>query len=163
MLDRNAAKVAAGETVEAYIARRTEDRCARGLSSAENEPGIFRKHCGRVWGRPIVSVTRADCEGVVEDLDREVAEGRTSANNAKKVWKAFRHAFDDATNAKARSLRVLAANPAIGVRGPDGGGDLSKCFLYPSEFLLLVTCLAIPCHRRRVDAAAVYLYCRRRS
>ncbi len=161
VLDRNAAKVAAGERVAEYIARRAVDRVARGLSSARHETGYLRGHCGRIWERPITEITRADMEALVEDLDGEAADGSTSAANAKKVWKVLRKAFDDATNAKTRALRVLTANPCLGVRGPDSGAQRSKSWLYPSEFLTLVSCPAVPRHHRRVYALATYLYARR--
>src|SRR6202789_171948 len=49
ILDRNAAKVAEGETLGEYIVRREVDRTARGLSSARDEPGPIRMHCARIW------------------------------------------------------------------------------------------------------------------
>jgi integrase len=159
--DPKAAKVEPGETFAAYIARRAVDRTARGLSSACHEPGPIRLHCGRIWERPITAITRDDIEAVVEDLDGEVADETTSAGNAEKVWKYVKQAFDDANNSKTRALRVLTSDPCLGVRGPDSGAQRSKSWLYPSEFLTLVSCLAVPRHHRRVYALAVYLYARR--
>ena len=53
VLDRNAAKVAEGETVAQYVARRADDRVAHGVTSAVEETAFLRKHCGRVQLRRI--------------------------------------------------------------------------------------------------------------
>src|SRR5208282_3968465 len=100
VLDRDAAKVAEGETVGAYVARRAVERVARGISSARDEAGYLRKHCGRIWERPITAISRDDMEALVEDLDGEVADEATSAANAKKVWKVLKKAFADAYDSK---------------------------------------------------------------
>jgi integrase len=68
--------------------------------------------------------------------------------------------FKDAVNAKDRKLRVLKANPADGVRGPERGEAKAKQYLYPSEFLRLVSCGAIPLRYRVAYALAVYTYTR---
>jgi integrase len=158
--DPRAAKVEAGETFGAYIARWSADRVTRGIVSARGDVGALRKHCPRIWDRPITAITRDDVEALVEDLDAEVAYDAISAGSAKQVWKVMRKAFDDATNAKTRALRVLATDPCLGVRGPDGGLQRSKTWLYPSEFLKLVSCVAVPRRRRRAYALGVYLYAR---
>jgi integrase len=61
----------------------------------------------------------------------------------------------------ARLLQPLPLEEGSdGVRGPDTAPQRSKCWLYPSEFLRLINCADVPRRRRRVYAAAVYLYAR---
>ncbi len=79
---------------------------------------------------------------------------------ATNVWGTVSVMFDDAANCKDRSLRVIPANPATGVRPPDKGETTSKQFLYPSEFSKLVACEEVPLARRRLYAFAVYTYTR---
>jgi hypothetical protein len=51
-------------------------------------------------------------------------------------------------------------NPAGGVAPPDRGVKRSKTFLYPDEFMKLVSCEHIPKAWRRIYALAVYTYAR---
>lgn len=81
----------------------------------------------RIWGlekhvypligeKAITAITRSDIEGVVEALDAKVQTGLLRWKTAHNTWGVLSKSFDDATNAKSRVLRVLATNPALGVR-----------------------------------------------
>ena len=67
-------------------------------------------------------------------------------------------AMRDAFKSKNLSLRCRDSNPCLDVEPPDRGTVKSKPYLYPSEFLQLVTCEAIPLAVRRAYALAIYLY-----
>ena len=68
--------------------------------------------------------------------------------------------FADACGAKQRDLRVRQDNPASGVHGPDRGVRKAKVYLWPSEFLKLVSCADVPLRWRRAFAVTTYLYVR---
>src|SRR5262249_19633833 len=89
-----------------------------------------------------------------------VRADKLSWKSAVNVWGIASKMFDDACGSKDRALRVRKDNPAAGVRGPDRGVRKSKAFLWPSEFLALVSCPDIPVSARRSVAIAVYLYLR---
>lgn len=146
-----------GEWAERWCAAREE----RGLTSVGDDRGRLRK-----WVRPalgdklIAEITRADVERLVEDLDARVRAGELSWKTAMNVWGLLTKAFDDACHAKALALRVLDTNPAEGLRGPDRGVHKSKAYLFPAEFIALVSCAAIPAPWRRMYAVTTYLYLR---
>lgn len=48
----------------------------------------------------------------------------------------------------------------MGVRSPERGQDKSKVYLYPSEFLKLISCEAIPVRWRRLYTLATCPYVR---
>ncbi len=62
--------------------------------------------------------------------------------------------------AKRVDLCVRDDNPADGVAGPDEGAKKAKQYLYPSEFLTLVSCDRVPIRWRRLFALAAYTYTR---
>lgn len=62
------------------------------------------------------------------------------------------------SGARNRELRVRADNPARDVRAPERGMPRVGTFLYPSEFLRLAGCRAVPLADRRRYALSVYLY-----
>jgi integrase len=69
-------------------------------------------------------------------------------------------AFSEAANSKRRDLRILASNPALGVRPPKRGSPKTKVYPYPGEFLAVAACAAIPLPWRELHALAVYTYAR---
>src|SRR5439155_22593715 len=91
-------------------------------------------------------LSREAIEGVVSRLDRVVAAfmkdgpgaGRLSPSTAANVWGDLQHALDEAVRAKDPALRVLDANPARDVRGPDGGEDRQGQILYSDELIALL-------------------------
>jgi hypothetical protein len=68
--------------------------------------------------------------------------------------------FRDACECKRVDLCVRDDNPASGIPGPDTGPRKSKVYLWPSEFLALVSCEEAPLKWRRMFAIAAYLYAR---
>ena len=60
----------------------------------------------------------------------------------------------------SRDLRVRDDNPTAGVEGPDRGEKKGKQYLWPSEFLQLVSSPAVPVRWARLFALAVYTYTR---
>ncbi len=105
-------------------------------------------------------VTRVDLVGFVERLDRKVRAGDYGWKTALHVWSNVRTMFRDACGSKLRELRIRDDNPAIGVQAPDRGVSKSKQYLYPSEFLTLVSCERVPLRWRRVFALGAYCYAR---
>ncbi len=103
-------------------------------------------------------VRRDDIEDIVSALDLRVRAGEISWKTAKLVWSNLSKMFDDATNAKDRALRVLTSSPASGVRGPNKGAEKGHTYLYPDEFLKLVSCEAVPLRWRRLFTLAVYIF-----
>jgi len=68
--------------------------------------------------------------------------------------------FKDACRSKVLALRVREDNPAAEVSPPDEGVKKSKSYIYPSEFMALVSCERVPIRWRRLFAVAVYTYAR---
>jgi integrase len=155
------AKGSQGETLRKWTVRWTADRKARGHKSTDDDSSRLENHVLPVRGdKPIASITKSMLEDLVERLDRRVQAKTMAWKTAVHVWSVVSTAFKDATNAKTRALRVLAENPALGVRGPDRGTARAKAYLYPSEFLQLVACEDVPLRWRRIYTLAVYSYTR---
>lgn len=146
-----------GETVLHYAERWTEERVRRGLATAKEGLGALRHWLPEALAtKPLASVTQADARAFVAHLDANVQTGDSSWKTALNVWGLFTKLFDDATNGKVDTLRVLASSPTTGVRGPDRGMRKSKTYLLPSELLALVQCERIPLADRRLVAIAAY-------
>jgi integrase len=109
---------------------------------------------------PITEVTRIKLERLVEELDENVRAGLLSWKTARNTWGVVSKMFDDACRSKVLALRVREDNPATSVRPPDEGVRKSKAYLYPSEFLALVTCERVPIRWRQLFAVAIYTYTR---
>lgn len=105
-------------------------------------------------------VTTDDLRNLVVLLDRMVSHDEIRWKTATNIWGTVTKAFKDAAHHKNNELRVLAANPALGVPPPDKGRETAKVHLFPSEFLQLMNCDAVPLFRRRAYAVAIYLYLR---
>jgi integrase len=105
-------------------------------------------------------VTREDLEKLVESLDARVRGAELSWKTASHAWGLVTRMFADACAAKQRDLRVRSDNPALGIHGPDRGVRKSKVYLWPSEFLRLVSCVDVPLVWRRTFTVATYLYVR---
>jgi hypothetical protein len=83
----------------------------------------------------------ARCEGparFTEDAEsfRRPFGWKTAVN----AWSVVRAIFRDACGAKRVDLCVRDDNPAAGVAGRDRGPGKAKAYLWPSEFLALVSC-----------------------
>lgn len=127
---------------------------------------------------PMASVTSADLRRVVQKLDEQVRirntfyaeqegaehKGRKpglSPKTAANVWGEITSGFGEACHSKLDELRILDANPALGVRPPTTGEDREQAALYPAEVLRLLACRDVPRTRRRVYFAALYTGMRR--
>lgn len=151
----------AGETVAAWCVRWCAARRAAGNTSVIDDESRLRCHVEPLIGDlPIASVTTAQIEAIVDDLDAKVRASKLSWRTARLVWGLVTKMFGDAKSGKPASLRARKDNPAFDVRGPDRGDDKSKVYLYPSEFLKLVRCEGISLRWRRIYALSVYLYSR---
>ena len=150
-----------GETVKEYGERWSEWREKKGIASApENELNIRVHLAPKLGNLPMDGISREMLEDFVTHLDQRVLRRETHWKTARNIWSTVAVMFDDATNAKDRTMRVLNVNPALGVRPPDKGEATSKQFIYPSEFLQLVACPRVPLLRRQLYAFAVYTYSR---
>lgn len=150
-----------GETVKLWSDRWLKARDARGLRSVDTDRGRLDVHViPRVGALPIAKVTRDDLEALVENLDERVRADELSWKTASHAWGLVTRMFADACGAKQRDLRVRPDNPAAGLHGPDCGVRKSKVYLWPTEFLQLVSCLDVPLEWRRAFAVTTYLYAR---
>ena len=150
-----------GETVEEWSTRWVAARKAKGLVSFADDRSRLRWHILPVIGQlAMTEVEKSDIEDIVTRLDGLTREGRLSWRTARHVWGLVTKMFGDATNSKDRTLRVRETNPATGVEGPDRGSLKSKVYLYPSEFLALVSCKRVPKRWTRLFTLATYLYLR---
>lgn len=153
--------VSNAETVSEYAERWLSQRERDGLRAVRDDRGRLATHILPMIGAlPLAEVTERDCRSVVAALDAKAREGSLAWRTAIAVWAVFAKLLDDACHAKVEALRVLTSNPAKDVRPPDRGALRARCYLYPSEFLRLVSCVAIPVRWRRVYAVAVYTYAR---
>ena len=169
------------ESVAAYSKRWLAERKARGLASFDDDGGRLAKHILPILGElAITRVTRADIERVVEHLDSRSLQRATSEAERAAVpeggelpplrgmsWKTASHTwglvtkmFSDACASKRRDLRIRDDNPVSGVRGPDRGSHKAKAYLYPSEFLTLVSSEGVPVEWRHTFIVTTYLYAR---
>jgi integrase len=164
-------KAGPSETFSEWFKRWTTDRTARGIVSAELDAGRVKKWVD-FGDTPIRDITKADLEKFVERLDRAAAAyAEAERTNAKRdlsvmtswkaainLWGIVTNAFTDAHNSKTLGLRVLEANPARDVRGPDRGVKKARQHLTPAQLLAFVQEGAVPPVWRRAVALAVYLY-----
>ncbi len=162
---QTAAPVPTGPLLRDWADAWLDDRRQRGLTSVEDDAGRLRKWVlGRLTpplgARPIQSIATRDLKELVQDLDANVRAGLLSWKTARNTWGAVSKMFDDACHSKTLALCVREDNPALGVRPPDEGPRKAKAYLYPSEFLALVSCERVPIRWRRLFALAVYTYCR---
>lgn len=150
-----------GETAREWFEKWCKARDARGLHTVRNDRSRIDNHVLPLLGdTPMAGVTTEQIEDVRDALDARIRANTLSWKTAANVWALITSAFEDASAAKDRSLRVRKDNPALTVKAPDRGARRSKQFLYPSEFLSLVSCEAVPVEYRIVYAAAVYLFAR---
>lgn len=149
-----------GETFAQYIERWLVDRDKRGYVVYADRL-MFAKHiCPHIGVKPITEISKEDMERIVQVFDEKSARGQWSWKTGLRAWRVMRKLFSDACKSKNLSLRVLKDNPTNDVAGPDRGDEKAKAFLYPDEFVKLVTCEQIPLDYRRLYAIAIYLYSR---
>jgi integrase len=152
-----------GETLKLWSERWCKARRARGLRSVDTDGHRLTAHVlPRLGARPMRDITRVEIEEFVSALDERVraTDKPISWKTAAHVWGLVTRMFADASGAKQRDLRVRDDNPALGVHGPDRGARKAKVYLWPSEFLDLVSCADVPLEWRRAFAVTTYLYAR---
>lgn len=116
--------------------------------------------------RSIRDVAHDDLKRLVVDRDAKAAKGESAdgksfgCKTAMNAWSVVLAMFRDAQRAKDPALCARDDNPAEEVAGPDVGAKKAKVYLWPSEFVKLVTCERVPVRWRRLFALAVYTYMR---
>ena len=159
------AKVAAAEPVvsaaegDTWVKTWLADRRARGLTSVKDNEAHYRLHIRPVtMGKHVRDWSAEDMRAIVASLDGKIARDEISAKFASNVWGTATKMVGDACKSKVEALRVRSENPAKDVAGPESGDEREKQFLYPNEFLRLVSCEDVPLRWRRAVALAVYLF-----
>ena len=156
-----------GETVTEYAKRWCEWREGRGLGCVPGDRVRLACHVFPTLGTlPIADVQRDDLKRVVQALDVKARAGfyRTAEGSRRPfgwksavcAWSVARALFRDACGAKRVDLCVREDNPTEGIAGPDTGARKAKTYLWPSEFVALVSSPAVPVRWRRLFAIAVY-------
>jgi integrase len=155
------------ETFEAYAKRWCTWREGRGVGCVTEDRSLLRRHVFDVLGPlDVRAVGRDDLKRLVTALDDKARRGETLEpdgtrrpfgwKRAVNAWIVVRALFRDARGAKDVTLCVRDDNPIDGVAGPDVGASKAKQYLYPSEFLALVSCPDVPLRWRRLFTLAVY-------
>lgn len=127
------------------------------VSDVASERSKYTKRIRPILGAlPIATITREDCERLVEHLDELVDEGVITEKTATNTWGIAQSIFRDASQTKTKSLRVRPDDPTIGVAPPDEGETKARVYLYPVEALQLLACEDIPRERRELYALACY-------
>lgn len=158
LLGEPAANDPTAETVDAWVERWWTERATR-IRRTDHERERYarwiRPHVGKL---PIATLSRANVEAWIEFVEGRVAAGELRSSTAWRLWTVLRAILRDAAQARVRALRVRSDNLALGLRGPERGTSRASTFLYPSEFMRLVSCPRVPLAHRRLYAVAVYLY-----
>jgi|HubBroStandDraft_1064217.scaffolds.fasta_scaffold11214_4 integrase len=159
------------ETVSDYAIRWCKWREGRGLGCVGGDRATLTNHLLPVIGElDVRSISRDDLKRLVTALDEKVKAGTTVDAKGKQhtfgwktavcAWGVARALFRDAQKAKDVSLCVRDDNPAEGVAGPDVGTNKARTYLWPSEFLTLVSSERVHVRWGRLFALSVYTYTR---
>lgn len=149
------------ELASAWFERWLKYRRGLGMTSARPTESYVSTHVLPALGAtPMAAVTRAQLEDLVAALDEKAVAGKLTGKTARNIWGVVSKAFADASGAKRREFRARTDNPALGVAPPEPGTEKVKVYLYPSEFLRLVACPAVPVRWAQLYALATYLYTR---
>jgi integrase len=143
-----------------YVEDWLKARIARGLRSVRKDRQHLTDHVmPNLGSRLMRDVTSDHIHEVVRTLDRKIHDPdvRFAWKTASKTWGAVTKLFRDAAHSKNPDLRILKFNPCTGVEGPDRGIEKVAQWLYPSEFVALVTCEDLPLRWRRIYALTAYL------
>lgn len=155
------APIPKGETFAQYLERWLSDRDKRGYAKVYADRLMFSKHvCPHIGEKPVNEISKEDIERIVQVFDEKSASGQWSWKTGMRAWLHLRKLFSDACKSKNPALRVRKDNPTNDVASPDRGDEKAKAFLYPDEFVKLMTCEQIPLAVRRLYAIAIYLYSR---
>jgi integrase len=155
------APIPKGETFAHYAERWLQDRDKRGFSAIQGDRRTIEMYiCPHIGEKPIADITREDIEILVQHLDDRTARGEWAWRTARRAWRLIRKIFGDACKSKNLDLRARKDNPTNDIAPPDRGDEKAKAFLWPNEFLQLMTCSRIRLSIRRLYAIAIYLYAR---
>ena len=141
---------------DAYLEHKQQRRQAIGAPSSHVRNWII-PHLG---SKRMDAVTPDDLRALVGILDEAILNEEIRWKTAANIWGTVTKAFKDAANSKNNRLRLLKANPALGIPPPDKGCETEKVHLFPSEFSALMNCGEVPLIRRRAYAIATYMYLR---
>jgi integrase len=168
--ERLSRKLGHVETVDEWYARYDAWRITRGEYSRMS---AWRRWVSpRIGGKTWRDVSAIDVESIRDDLDAAMVArkkgaglGRLLGRTAVDVWGALTGAIRVARRSKVRSLRVLAGgpDPCADVEPPGDRRSRKsrrKTFIYPVEFLALVSCTKVPRAWRQLYAIAAYTYLR---
>ncbi|MBX3205641.1 MAG: site-specific integrase [Labilithrix sp.] len=159
---KQAEEDASGETVDEYAKRWAADRQRRKIASWKRDLGRYTKWVAPTVGRrPVKLVTSDELRAIVELLDDAVSDGTIAWRTAWHAWGIVTKLFGSAKRSKTASLRVRKDNPSADVEGPERGEDRVGPYLFPSEFVRLITCKRVPVRWKRLIVFATYLYVRR--
>jgi integrase len=138
-----------------------DHRRALGLGSRD---GAYRTHIQPILDKPWQEVDVADCERLRDSLDEKALSGAISPKTAFNAWSVFTTAAKAAAGQwkkdKRRLLRARVDNPCIGIAPPDLDDPKELQWLYPDEFVQLVSCERVALDARRAYALCVYLVLR---
>lgn len=149
-----------GESVATYASRWLADREGR-ISAIADDRARLRDHVLPTLGAlPVLHFTRDDVEKLRDELDEKIVEGKLAWKTVASVWTLVTTMCSDMVSAKKRDLRARQDNPCNDVKAPERGAKKAKQYLYPSEFLTLVSSPAVPLRLRRAVAIAVYTFVR---
>ena len=153
------AEIAAAPDMSKWIETWLESRRARGHTSVRENESHWEHHIKAiVGGRHIRDWTQDDMRALSRDLDRKVQANEVRWKTSLNIWATASKMCRDSCTSKIDALRVRDDNPARDVAPPDRGAEISKQFLYPSEFARFVWCADVPAKWRLVVALAVFLY-----
>jgi integrase len=154
-IERLCAPQSGGETFNEWAERWFKFRRAAGR---EKEQQMYDDNVRESLGKVCVAtMTRDDIASWVSRMDDLVALGTIRWGTARRRWILLRAMLRDLSRSKRQELRVRSDDVVATVRGPDRGLERVGTFLYPAEFVQLVSCKTIPVERRRHYAIAVYL------
>jgi integrase len=114
----------------------------------------------RLQDRTMAQVMRDEIEGVRDDLDAAILDGRIAPKTAQNAWGELTVSFGEACSSKRKDLKVRDDNPTNGVQPPETGVGRAKCYPYPSEFLAIASCDDVPLEWREIHTIAAYTYVR---
>ena len=158
------------ETVAKYAERWCKWRASRGIRCVGEDRTLLVFHVLPVVGAlDVRAFNRDDARRLVSALDEAARRGWTIQcarrhpfgwKTAMNAWSVVRAMFRDACGGKDEAIRIRDDSPVDGVAGPDTGAKKAKQYLWPSEFLQLVSCERVPLRWRRAVVLAIYTYAR---
>jgi integrase len=137
---KQGATAGAGETADEWFERYLPTR-----ECGENHRRILALNWTKwisptIGAKAIRTVTRDDVEDVRDVLDKARDRGTLRHSTARNIWGTLTGALKAASNARDRKLRVHATPIHLGILPPKTGVARQRPWLYPSEWLQLVTC-----------------------